>query len=49
MVDAQMDCVKLRALDRQMAGEDASREPLQSIRRGFDEVLGKCQAVEKEK
>lgn len=47
MVDAQLDCVKLRALDRQMVGEDAAREPLLSIRRGLDEVLGKCQALEK--
>ena len=49
MVDAQMDCVKLRALDQQMTGEDTSREPLQSIRRGLDEVLGKCKALEKKK
>lgn len=49
MVDAQMDCVKLRALDQQMAGEDTSSEPLQSIRRGLDEVLDKCKALEKQK
>jgi hypothetical protein len=47
LVDAQMDCAGLRALDQGMAEEDASREPLLSIRRQLDEALEKCRTLEK--
>ncbi len=47
LVDAQMNCAGLRELDQGMAGEDASREPLLSIRRQLDEALEKCRTLEK--
>jgi hypothetical protein len=47
LVDAQMDCTGLRALDRDLAAEDTEREPLRSIRLQLDDVLGRCDTLEK--
>ena len=48
LLDAQMDCVKLRALDQRMPAGEATGALLQPIRRGLDEALGKCKVSEKE-
>lgn len=47
LVDAQMDCVALRTLDRALAAEDAEREPLRAIRGRLDESLLRCDTLEK--
>jgi hypothetical protein len=47
LVDAQMDCASLRTLDRELAAEDAEREPLRAIRVRLDEALLRCDTLEK--
>jgi hypothetical protein len=46
LVDAQMDCTALRTLDRDLAGEDAEREPLRAIRGRLDQALERCDTLE---
>lgn len=48
LVDAQMDCIPLRALAERMSAEDTSREPLASPRKQLDERLAHCQELEKQ-
>ncbi|SDW67931.1 hypothetical protein [Thiocapsa roseopersicina] len=47
LVDAQMDCAALRTLDRELAAEDAEREPLRAIRGRLDEALLRCDTLKK--
>jgi hypothetical protein len=47
LVDAQMDCAALRTLDRELAAEDAEREPLRAVRGRLDEALLRCDTLEK--
>lgn len=46
LVDAQLDCTALRALDRDLVDDDFAREPLRAIRRQLDDALGRCKALE---
>jgi Mg-chelatase subunit ChlD len=46
MIDAQMDCAVFRQLDRDMQGEDSSREPLRSVRMELDGALEQCKALD---
>ena len=47
LVDAQLDCTQLRSLEAPIKGEDASREPMASLRRRLDEALERCRTLEK--
>jgi len=47
LVDAQMDCPRLRSLAGAMSVEDASREPMASLRQQLTKVLEQCEALEK--
>ena len=47
LVDAQLDCTQLRSLEAPIIGEDASREPMASLRRRLDEALERCRTLEK--
>lgn len=46
LVDAQLDCIALRALDRDLLDEESEREPLRAIRRQLDDALGRCDALD---
>ncbi len=47
LVDAQLDCVRLRTLDHDLDNVDTGQEPLRSIRRQLDEALGRCETLER--
>lgn len=47
LIDAQMDCTHLKALDERMRGEDMSQPPLLPVRERMDKALEQCQALDK--
>lgn len=46
LIDAQMDCTRLKALDGRMRGEDMSHPPLLPVRERLDEALERCRALD---
>ena len=46
LIDAQMDCQRILALDQQMQGDDMRRPPLQSVRERLDEAVEACRALD---
>ena len=46
LIDAQMDCTRLKALDDRMQGEDTSEPPLLPVRERLNEALKQCQALD---
>jgi hypothetical protein len=47
VADAQLDCAALRAVQRELAADDTTREPLRAIRGRLDETLGRCDALDR--
>ncbi len=46
LIDAQMDCQRIKALDQQMQGEAMRRPPLQTVRERLDEAVEACRALD---
>lgn len=46
LINAQMDCSRLKALDERMQGEDTSQPPLLPVRERLDQALEQCRALD---
>lgn len=46
LIDAQMDCTRIKALDARMQGEDVRKPPLLPVRERLDEALERCKALD---
>ncbi len=49
LIDAQMDCQRINALDQRMQGEEMRRPPFQIVRERLDEAVEACRALDASK
>ncbi|WP_462320678.1 hypothetical protein [Halochromatium sp.] len=49
LIDAQMDCQRIKTLDQRMRGEEMRRPPLQIVRERLDEAVEACRALDASK
>jgi hypothetical protein len=47
LLDAQLDCVALRALERDLNAQDRARAPLRAIGDRLEEALVRCEALDR--
>jgi hypothetical protein len=47
VLDAQLDCVALRAVEGDLSAEDAARPPLRAIRDRLEEALVRCEVLDR--